>query len=40
MEGYRRADFIAAHSMPQPVKDGVLYVRVLQPTMHFEMERV
>ena len=33
-------DFIAAHSAPSRLKDGVLYVRVLQPTIHFEMERM
>ena len=33
-------DFIAAHSAPSSLKDGVLYVRVLQPTIHFELERV
>ena len=33
-------DFIAAHSAPSSLKDGVLFVRVLQPTIHFELERV
>ena len=33
-------NFIAAHSAPSRLKDGVLYVRVLQPTVHFEMERM
>ncbi len=33
-------DFFAKHSSPQRLKDGVLYVNVLQPTVHFEMERV
>ena len=33
-------DFIAQHSAPSSLKDGVLYVRVLQPTIHFELERV
>lgn len=32
-------DFVAKHSAPQQLKDGVLYVSVLQPTMHFELER-
>ena len=32
--------FIAAHSAPNRLKDGVLYVAVLQPTVHFELERV
>ena len=33
-------DFIAGHSSPQRLKDGVLYVRVLQPTVHYELDRV
>jgi predicted nucleic acid-binding Zn ribbon protein len=33
-------DFVARHSSPQQLKDGVLTVRVLQPTVHFELERV
>lgn len=33
-------DFFAKHSSPQRLKDGVLYVNVLQPTVHFELERV
>jgi predicted nucleic acid-binding Zn ribbon protein len=32
--------FIATHSSPAKLKDGVLYVGVLQPTIHFELERV
>jgi predicted nucleic acid-binding Zn ribbon protein len=32
-------DFIAQHSTPQRLADGILYVRVLQPSMHFELER-
>ena len=32
-------DFIATHSTPQRLKDGVLYVRVLQPSVHFELDR-
>ena len=32
-------EFLATHSTPHSVKDGVLYVRVLQPTLHFEFER-
>ena len=27
-------------SSPQRLKDGVLYVHVLQPTVHFELERM
>lgn len=33
-------DFFARHSSPQQLKDGVLYVSVLQPTVHFELDRV
>lgn len=33
-------DFVAKHSAPQQLKDGVLTVRVLQPTVHFELDRV
>jgi predicted nucleic acid-binding Zn ribbon protein len=33
-------EFIAGHSNPQRLKDGVLYVHVLQPTVHFELDRV
>ncbi len=33
-------DFIAMHSTPSRLREGVLYVRVLQPTIHFELERV
>ena len=33
-------EFFARHSSPQRLKDGVLYVHVLQPTVHFELERV
>ena len=33
-------DFLAAHSAPAGLHEGVLLVRVLQPTIHFELERV
>ena len=33
-------DFVAKHSSPERLKDGVLLVRVLQPTVHFELDRV
>ena len=33
-------DFFARHSSPSKLKDGVLYVRVLQPSIHFEIERM
>ncbi len=32
-------DFIAEHSKPARLKEGVLYVQVLQPAIHFELER-
>lgn len=32
-------DFLAEHSVPQRLVEGVLQVRVLQPSMHFEMDR-
>ena len=33
-------DFIAAHSAPMALREGVLYVRVLQPALHYELEQV
>ncbi|CAN5550373.1 hypothetical protein BH20VER3_BH20VER3_02360 [soil metagenome] len=33
-------EFIAAHSSPSALRDGILYVRVLQPTLHYELDRV
>lgn len=33
-------DFIATNSMPDRLRDGLLYVRVLQPTIRFELERL
>src|SRR2546421_9988433 len=33
-------DFIAAHSTPVALREGVLYVRVLQPALHYELEQV
>jgi predicted nucleic acid-binding Zn ribbon protein len=33
-------DFIAAHSAPVALHEGILYVRVLQPALHYELERV
>ncbi|HWL53812.1 MAG TPA: DUF721 domain-containing protein [Chthoniobacteraceae bacterium] len=32
--------FIASHSQPTHLQAGVLTVRVLQPTMHYELDRV
>ncbi len=33
-------EFIAAHSAPAALRDGILYVRVLQPALHYELERI
>ena len=33
-------DFIATHSTPVALREGVLYVRVLQPALHYELEQV
>src|SRR5947208_3587127 len=33
-------DFIAAHSAPVGLRDGILYVRVLQPALHYELEQI
>ena len=33
-------DFIAAHSTPIALREGVLYVRVLQPALHYELEQI
>lgn len=33
-------DFIAAHSAPVSLRDGILYVRVLQPALHYELETI
>jgi predicted nucleic acid-binding Zn ribbon protein len=33
-------DFIAAHSAPVSLREGILYVRVLQPALHYELEQV
>jgi predicted nucleic acid-binding Zn ribbon protein len=33
-------DFIAAHSAPFALREGILYVRVLQPALHYELEQV
>ncbi len=33
-------DFIAAHSVPSRLRDGVLYVQVIQSTVHYELDRV
>ena len=33
-------DFIASHSCPSRLREGVLYVQVIQPTVHYELDRV
>src|SRR3954449_12339911 len=33
-------DFIAAHSEPVSLRQGTLYVRVLQPALHYELEQI
>jgi predicted nucleic acid-binding Zn ribbon protein len=33
-------EFIAAHSAPVALRQGVLYVRVLQPALHYELEQI
>ena len=33
-------EFIAQHSCPHRLRDGVLFVQVLQPTVHYELDRV
>ena len=33
-------NFIAAHSTPSGLRDGTLYVRVLQPALHYELEQI
>ncbi|HEU0209266.1 MAG TPA: DUF721 domain-containing protein [Candidatus Udaeobacter sp.] len=33
-------DFIAMHSAPVALREGVLYVRVLQPALHYELEQI
>lgn len=32
--------FIAQNATPDRLKDGVLFVRVLQPSLHYELDRV
>ena len=33
-------EFIAAHSAPVSLKNGVLFVRVLQPALHYQFETI
>ena len=39
-DGYRSMRQIAAHSSPVLLREGILYVRVLQPALHYELEQV
>src|SRR5437763_9978627 len=33
-------DFIAAHSAPVALREGILYVRVLQPALHYALAQI
>ena len=33
-------DFISTHSAPVALRESVLYVRVLQPALHYELEQI
>ena len=33
-------DFIAAHSTPVALCEGILYARVLQSALHYELEQI
>ena len=33
-------EFIAVHSAPVALREGILYVRVLQPALHYELEQI
>jgi len=33
-------DFIAVHSTPVALREAILYVRVLQPALHYELEQI
>jgi len=33
-------EFIAAHSTPVALREGILFVRVLQPALHYELEQI
>lgn len=32
--------FIATHSAPVSLREGILYVRVLQPALHYQFEQI
>ena len=42
MEAWKQivGDFIAAHSTPVSLREGVLVVRVLQPVLHYQFEAI
>jgi hypothetical protein len=33
-------EFIAVHSAPVALREGILYIRVLQPALHYELDQV
>jgi predicted nucleic acid-binding Zn ribbon protein len=33
-------EFIAEHSCPSRLRDGILFVQVVQPTVHYELDRI
>ena len=33
-------DFIAVHPTPVALREAILYVRVLQPALHYELEQI
>ena len=33
-------EFISTHSAPVALREGILYVRVLQPALHYELEQI
>ena len=33
-------DFIAEHAVPSKLRDGILFVQVIQSTVHYELDRV
>lgn len=42
IEAWRQTvgEFIAAHSAPVSLREGVLFVRVLQPALHYQFETI
>ena len=42
MEAWHKivGDFIATHSSPVALREGILFVRVLQPALHYELEQI